>query len=129
MIRRPPRSTRTDTLFPYTTLFRSIVGLELPQDGGALAVPADGEGERAEAGGCIVHLHPLAVPGGGDHRRQRQPVGRLVDEHGAPTAEQLGGGPAVVHGAHAPASHAEVEGLGPSPSPRGGGEEPLELVE
>src|SRR3546814_13914362 len=25
MIRRPPRSTRTDTLFPYTTLFRSIV--------------------------------------------------------------------------------------------------------
>src|SRR3546814_890058 len=26
MIRRPPRSTRTDTLFPYTTLFRSIFG-------------------------------------------------------------------------------------------------------
>src|SRR3546814_18440908 len=26
MIRRPPRSTRTDTLFPSTTLFRSIVG-------------------------------------------------------------------------------------------------------
>src|SRR3546814_17713356 len=26
MIRRPPRSTRTDTLCPYTTLFRSIVG-------------------------------------------------------------------------------------------------------
>src|SRR3546814_6305429 len=28
MIRRPPRSTRTDTLFPYTTLFRSIRLLE-----------------------------------------------------------------------------------------------------
>src|SRR3546814_8916105 len=32
MIRRPPRSTRTDTLFPYTTLFRSleidVLGLE-----------------------------------------------------------------------------------------------------
>src|SRR3546814_2549278 len=27
MIRRPPRSTRTDTLFPYTTLFRSQKGL------------------------------------------------------------------------------------------------------
>src|SRR3546814_11175779 len=27
MIRRPPRSTRTDTLFPYTTLFRSLRGL------------------------------------------------------------------------------------------------------
>src|SRR3546814_1736542 len=30
MIRRPPRSTRTDTLFPYTTLFRSSTGLSLP---------------------------------------------------------------------------------------------------
>src|SRR3546814_11911967 len=29
MIRRPPRSTRTDTLFPYTTLFRSIVALRV----------------------------------------------------------------------------------------------------
>src|SRR3546814_3651515 len=28
MIRRPPRSTRTDTLFPYTTLFRSDIGSE-----------------------------------------------------------------------------------------------------
>src|SRR3546814_4683015 len=26
MIRRPPRSTRTDTLFPYTTLFRALAG-------------------------------------------------------------------------------------------------------
>src|SRR3546814_11293809 len=30
MIRRPPRSTRTDTLFPYTTLFRSAVASALP---------------------------------------------------------------------------------------------------
>src|SRR3546814_2852001 len=30
MIRRPPRSTRTDTLFPYTTLFRSIAGRMFP---------------------------------------------------------------------------------------------------
>src|SRR3546814_7176437 len=28
MIRRPPRSTRTDTLFPYTTLFRSVQAYE-----------------------------------------------------------------------------------------------------
>src|SRR3546814_19450824 len=28
MIRRPPRSTRTDTLFPYTTLFRSALAVE-----------------------------------------------------------------------------------------------------
>src|SRR3546814_20989241 len=30
MIRRPPRSTRTDTLFPYTTLFRSGVTITYP---------------------------------------------------------------------------------------------------
>src|SRR3546814_18242834 len=30
MIRRPPRSTRTDTLFPYTTLFRSIPMPNMP---------------------------------------------------------------------------------------------------
>src|SRR3546814_14897283 len=34
MIRRPPRSTRTDTLFPYTTLFRSAIeqniGVSIP---------------------------------------------------------------------------------------------------
>src|SRR3546814_6886473 len=29
MIRRPPRSTRTDTLFPYTTLFRSLARMHL----------------------------------------------------------------------------------------------------
>src|SRR3546814_14240481 len=29
MIRRPPRSTRTDTLFPYTTLFRSVAYLRV----------------------------------------------------------------------------------------------------
>src|SRR3546814_15014996 len=30
MIRRPPRSTRTDTLFPYTTLFRSVGSFPVP---------------------------------------------------------------------------------------------------
>src|SRR3546814_6874798 len=45
MIRRPPRSTRTDTLFPYTTLFRSTCttlwrtdcGLSLPDPTDAIA--------------------------------------------------------------------------------------------
>src|SRR3546814_8385892 len=37
MIRRPPRSTRTDTLFPYTTLFRSAAGLLGPNDVEGLA--------------------------------------------------------------------------------------------
>src|SRR3546814_12952190 len=49
MIRRPPRSTRTDTLFPYTTLFRSFLadeglrgddpGAALPRPGAARALP------------------------------------------------------------------------------------------
>src|SRR3546814_5074947 len=56
MIRRPPRSTRTDTLFPYTTLFRSGVGLGLVGLGlvgaglGAcrVVVAASGEGDAAD---------------------------------------------------------------------------------
>src|SRR3546814_12092011 len=50
MIRRPPRSTRTDTLFPYTTLFRSK---EIPL-GGADEVGderADPDGEESGDGG------------------------------------------------------------------------------
>src|SRR3546814_11799985 len=41
MIRRPPRSTRTDTLFPYTTLFRSRVGRAAEA---VVAVVAAGDG-------------------------------------------------------------------------------------
>src|SRR3546814_2288508 len=37
MIRRPPRSTRTDTLFPYTTLFRSAGGVAVVHRAGRLA--------------------------------------------------------------------------------------------
>src|SRR3546814_15028390 len=40
MIRRPPRSTRTDTLFPYTPLFRSLSGLPALADDSGLAVDA-----------------------------------------------------------------------------------------
>src|SRR3546814_2033570 len=45
MIRRPPRSTRTDTLFPYTTLFRSWVA-ELLRDLALRVPPNVGEGLR-----------------------------------------------------------------------------------
>src|SRR3546814_8980982 len=42
MIRRPPRSTRTDTLFPYTTLFRSdLIGLVEDDQPVALSGDAD----------------------------------------------------------------------------------------
>src|SRR3546814_4200408 len=50
MIRRPPRSTRTDTLFPYTTLFRSRHHAGLPDRGGSprrpCAVPGDRKSTR-----------------------------------------------------------------------------------
>src|SRR3546814_8122422 len=36
MIRRPPKAKRTDTLFPYTTLFRSGIGVELSPGGAQL---------------------------------------------------------------------------------------------
>src|SRR3546814_9288008 len=44
MIRRPPRSTRTDTLFPYTTLFRSSAD---PDPGLHLCLRAHGEASVA----------------------------------------------------------------------------------
>src|SRR3546814_9757502 len=43
MIRRPPRATRTDTLFPYTTLFRSLEhGGVTPDKGDVLVTGANG---------------------------------------------------------------------------------------
>src|SRR3546814_18255777 len=51
MIRRPPRSTRTDTLFPYTTLFRSAdKRLRLPALTGAVAWPSWADHEIVVAG-------------------------------------------------------------------------------
>src|SRR3546814_11910737 len=44
MIRRPPRSTRTDTLFPYTTLFRSVAKTIADDD--SRAVPRLPERDR-----------------------------------------------------------------------------------
>src|SRR3546814_16829341 len=51
MIRRPPRSTRTDTLFPYTTLFRSLsIFLDDPE-GQHVQAEGDGEQHQSEAEG------------------------------------------------------------------------------
>src|SRR3546814_14907797 len=46
MIRRPPRSTRTDTLFPYTTLFRSPAGAQHQYGRGIGAFRLDGAFRR-----------------------------------------------------------------------------------
>src|SRR3546814_15384079 len=45
MIRRPPRSTRTDTLFPYTTLFRSL---------GRIEGLKDAQARLRKFGGCVA---------------------------------------------------------------------------
>src|SRR3546814_10077826 len=47
MIRRPPRSTRTDTLFPYTTLFRSLIALTAGREGAVTQLLADGQATAA----------------------------------------------------------------------------------
>src|SRR3546814_15771344 len=48
MIRRPPRSTRTDTLFPYTTLFRSNASISFGIEEAILLSPARGEGSISD---------------------------------------------------------------------------------
>src|SRR3546814_11751379 len=63
MIRRPPRSTRTDTLFPYTTLFRSsliLVGEE------AAGQAEEEEGEKCEQHRIDGEEQPFAVDDLGD---------------------------------------------------------------
>src|SRR3546814_18664989 len=79
MIRRPPRSTRTDTLFPYTTLFRS-------------ALP--GAGGEAE----YLDLHTAALEGarqdvGADRRdgdRTAAHRAGIVDQQGDDGVPELG---------------------------------------
>src|SRR3546814_3048335 len=72
MIRRPPRSTRTDTLFPYTTLFRSVeIETGDGEEGFGIAhigrdAPADLADEAGAEAGRLVHLlgHALGLGAG-----------------------------------------------------------------
>src|SRR3546814_10492132 len=57
MVRRPPRSPRTDTLFPYTTLFRSVRRPE-----GWRCRPARRSGCGVPASGNRSHIPPEADP-------------------------------------------------------------------
>src|SRR3546814_21128603 len=87
MIRRPPRSTRTDTLFPYTTLFRSaVIGLtkaiaidfirqgiscnaicpgtiQTPSLDDRIAAQAKAAGSPDQARAAFVDRQPLGRPG------------------------------------------------------------------
>src|SRR2546428_13340736 len=88
MIRRPPRST----LFPYTTLFRSIVvDVDLPVALDDLVTPLD-------------QLHPLSLIAGSRHllrdaaqhlRERRRLVIEVGEDEGAPTLDPDGHEPEV----------------------------------
>src|SRR3546814_1605051 len=75
MIRRPPRSTRTDTLFPYTTLFRSAVRRQAAQRhhfesiGNRARNKADDKPQRQ-------YLRPKQVGAGMDDADRRRDDGR-----------------------------------------------------
>src|SRR3546814_3295666 len=82
MLRRPPRSTRADTLFPYPTLFRSAAGgagrlgwlLGLQDQARAGVAAADGRDRRADRPVQPPPFHPAVAAdarAGGKGRRGR----------------------------------------------------------
>src|SRR3546814_9209473 len=83
MIRRPPRSTRTDTLFPYTTLFRALVARNE-----ALLAVRRRVGEGVQRAGVLDdaadveqrHLGQVGIAGAGEERLAVLPD-RLVAVH------------------------------------------------
>src|SRR3546814_2628008 len=91
MRRRPPRSTRTDTLFPYTTLFRSrleVLGAVLEVEGDVIAwadAPLDqvvgeavGVGLQLAVGAPLRAAHErLAIPRSEEHTSELQSLMRI----------------------------------------------------
>src|SRR3546814_10092024 len=78
MIRRPPRSTRTDTLFPYTTLFRSQltwIALQIGDEAEDLGGPAHTLGDGRFVGASELQREAHVV--GDRHMR----IERVVLEH------------------------------------------------
>src|SRR3546814_5166090 len=118
MIRPPPRSTRTDTLFPYTTLFRSLrrkrygeaaalrlragdghgpgrVGRALDEQAGGGGVSVGGVEREFDPSrrGCVGRTRDLA-------RFQRDPLSRRCDEQPRPCAVSGRDGYAALRRAH-----------------------------
>src|SRR3546814_13492308 len=71
MIRRPPRSTRTDTLFPYTTLFRSRARCEAPEGAGDRERTVEEAPGRAGARERGHQGHPLTKVVSAPARREQ----------------------------------------------------------
>src|SRR3546814_3793188 len=106
MIRRPPRSTRTDTLFPYTTLFRSFLHAAIVAAAEQAAVlvierSADRDAAFGQAGAGFFDggVEQGAVVGGGDHGGGCGAGGR----HDGATGRAPG------HGLPNPAAHGYVQ--------------------
>src|SRR3546814_8445791 len=73
MIRRPPRSTRTDTLFPYTTLFRSWARADRGKSGISCRREAVSPAQGSAAGGGPLRPEDRIVRGcdrGRSHRSE-----------------------------------------------------------
>src|SRR3546814_6747249 len=100
IIRRPPRSPRTDTLFPYTTLFRSAEGGVDPAPAGEVDEQAagdhpdgpDGVGHHLQVGALDVERllgprsqqgegHQVGAEPGGGHDEHRAQVDVRSEEH------------------------------------------------
>src|SRR3546814_15386398 len=88
MIRRPPRSTRTDTLFPYTTLFRSAILLNVAQEERGLpTIPLSHAGDLQHLLGHVDSHHPVedlrrgeahaTSPAGKIHQRSEEHTSEL----------------------------------------------------
>src|SRR3546814_15844255 len=88
MIRRPPRSTRTDTLFPYTTLFRSLA-----QDAAEQEVVEDEETtalrDRLAASSLTPERQELLFNLGLFHKREAKPAQWTVFDSAARDEEEL----------------------------------------
>src|SRR3546814_6815748 len=74
MIRRPPRSTRTDTLFPYTTLFRSAQAVASPD----LDLAAKALHYLALADDLLAPVSPRLVAIGGLSGTGKSTIAKLV---------------------------------------------------
>src|SRR5258708_39516391 len=83
MIRRPPRST----LFPYTTLFRSVAGIGQRLELGALLVIASSVWSRSHVAAgparSVIHVRPRRDPTWKLHRQ------RSLQSFGAPASAEL----------------------------------------
>src|SRR3546814_19288691 len=105
MIRRPPRSTRTDTLFPYTTLFRSLSRHRLLLLAACRGPQPEGPADRRHHPGARTE-DALRADAAGDDRTsaqhpetlrsragERLPAGRLLRLPRGPRARRAGAAP------------------------------------